>query len=557
MAGRMEKIRAAFRDARVVAFVLSFLLLAGASMDLFHWLARFVFGEPREDMAHGWFVPLFSLAILWMRRREIAQGAGAPSLCGLVSLLIGLFLFAVGTLGDQVRITHIAAIWSLWSIAYALWGRRLAREVLFPAAFLLFTVPMSFLDAVTVKLRMAIAVAASVLLNGFGLPVSRSGTGLYCLAGEGFNLDIADPCSGLRSIFALMALSAAYGYLTQKNNLARWLLFIASVPVAMLGNLARIFSIAVVAGIAGQKAATGFYHDYSGYVVFVVAILCVMWLGGVLQRRLGGAGGRKEEPPRGEDAAPRPLFALFSVIVPLSVAGMWLAVANAPKLEEEPVDFIAQSLGEIPGYSLKIPWFCQNEQCGAIAEYAPGEVPEAECALCRGEMHCVSPGERNKLPQDTAFLKGNYHDTMGKPWRVTVVVNGKTRQSIHRPEVCLPAQGLSIEKSRVEDFRLESGGTLSIHTMELRHRSLFGEERFGHGYFFISRDRLAASHLRRILASVCDRAFRRRITRWAMVTISADEPFSSGEGRTEETQTFLSGFFEMLAKGRRPEGGCK
>jgi exosortase len=93
---------------------------------------------------------------------------------------------------------------------------------------------------------------------------------------------VADPCSGLRSLLAMTALTAVYAYLTQRTLLRKWLLFLASIPLAIVGNMARITTVALVAQAFGEKLALGIYHDYSGYVVFSVAITLMVALGGLL-----------------------------------------------------------------------------------------------------------------------------------------------------------------------------------------------------------------------------------------------------------------------------------
>lgn len=542
---------------QVASFAVSFALLAWMSNGLCRWLANDVFNEPREDMAHGWLVPFFSLALLWIRRREICRAVGKPSWAGVLLSLGGVFFFLVGVLGDQVRITQIGAIWLLWTLFYAVWGKRLARTVAFPVAFLLFTVPTSFLDAVTVKLRVVISAIASGLLNGFGIPVLRTGTGLYCLSGEGFSLDVADPCSGMRSIFALTALTAAYAYLTQKTRRGKWLLFFCAVPVAMLGNLARIFSIAVVARFCGQRAATGFYHDYSGLVVFVVAVMIVTWLGGIISKLF-----KKYEKEAEDGALPPECPSSFGsgrgaalVALPLVVFLALVRVENAPVPQEEPADFLAPRLVALPSYRAMYPFYCQDEQCGAVTESEDPGCPPEKCPRCGGEIGPISIGEKTILPTDTRFLKCNYYDDMGDAWRVTVVVNGKSRQSIHRPEICLPAQGMSLENGHIEDFRLSGGETLAMHCYDIRSRLSASTSRMGHGYFFVSAHHRAAAHVKRILISVRDRAFFRRITRWAMVTVSGEESFTATPERREATAAFLSEFSAMLFADGKPGGG--
>ena len=518
----------------------------------------FVFREPREDMGHGWIVPLFSAALIWRRRRDLAAAMGAPSWRGFACVLLGLFLFWVGVRGDQVRISQIALFWTLWSLSYAICGAAFARLMVFPVVFLLFTVPLSFLDIFTVKLRFLTSSLAAWLLNGIGIPVARSGTGLHCLAGEGFNLDVADPCSGLRSIFALSALTAAYAYVTQKTLLKKWILFLCAVPVAVLGNLVRIFSIAIVAKFCGQEVATGFYHDYSGYIVFLVGILAVMQIGAWLQGGSGKSRKSEVESRRSEvesldnrqtvkPSSRRTVMktGLPAVLSAVMLFGTSFYLRALPPPAEEPADFIVAVLPPLRDYSPKYPWFCQNEHCAKVEETdSPFDKPEA-CSACGSPMASASIGELTVLPSDTGFRKCHYYDALGDVYRVTVVINGKSRQSIHRPEVCLPAQGFSMENGHVVEFRLDNGSTLPMRCVDLRRRDSVSSRRMGQGYFFVSGH---SSHLSRMLISIRDRAFRNRITRWAMVTLFCEEPLASTPEREKAVAAFLSQLDEALIK---------
>ena len=539
--GKTDTGQRGLRMAQLLCAVVSLVVLFAMSRHVLSWMA-FVFHEPREDMAHGWFVPFFSLALLFLRRRELARSVGAPSWKGLI-------LFWIGARGDQVRITQIASFWTLWSLSYALFGWPFARLTLFPVAFLLFTVPLSFLDIFTVKLRFLTSALAAGFLNGVAIPVVRTGTGLHCLAGEGFNLDVADPCSGLRSIFALSALTAAYAYLTQKTLLRKWILFLCALPVAVLGNLVRIVSIAVVAKFCGQAVATGFYHDYSGYVVFVVGIVAIMQIGAWLQR------GRKASAPSSAapvaasvagDGVRFPWAALPALAATLVLCFTGFYIRTIPPPAEESADFVVSILPPLPNYRPMYPWFCQNEHCARIVETeTPFARPEA-CPDCGSTMDNVSLGERTILPSDTGFRKCHYYDAMGDVYRVTVVINGKSRQSIHRPEVCLPAQGFSMENGRVVDFDIGGGDTLAVRCVDLRRRDTATSHRMGQGYYFVSRDNRVASHLARMLISVRDRAFRNRITRWAMVTLFCEDSLAATPDRQTVVAAFLTEFHSAL-----------
>ncbi|NLF22783.1 MAG: exosortase/archaeosortase family protein [Lentisphaerae bacterium] len=525
------------------------------SRPMLGWL-RFVFREPGEDMGHGWLVPLFSLYLLWRQRGRLLASVGRPSWTGVWAALPLLALVWLGERGDQPRVTQVAVYGLLWALPCAFLGRAFARVILFPVCFLVFTVPLGFLGFFTIRLRMLTALFSSVLLNGIGIPVARVGTGLHCLTGEGFALDVADPCSGLRSIFALSALTAGYAYLTQRALWRKWLLFVCALPLAVVGNMARIFTIALVARFFGQQAGTGFYHDYSGYLVFIVGTLLMMQAGAWIARIGSGKGtpGAAASPPSPAQSVPTTVGAWRAVapLLPLLVlAGMLLARQRLPAPILEPPDFLAARLGDLPGFRLARPWFCQNEQCRGIFEDL-AVVPEtgrpAACPDCGGALDEVSLGERTVLPADTGFLKGNYYDAYGRLYRVSVVINGASRQSIHRPELCLPAQGFSIERTRRIDLAATPSGRLPVTLVDLR-RTVAGRNRtMGQVYFFVSAHHATASHVVRMLVSIRDRALFNRVTRWAMVVVAAEPPFSEPD-RLRELEAFLEVLYPALRKG--------
>ena len=521
------------------------MLLGVLALPMLGWL-RYMLDSPTQDMGHGWVVPLFSLFLVWRQRRALATDAGPPSLAGALLCLPLLALLWLGERGDQPRLSQIAVYGLLWTIPYACFGRCLARRLLFPVAFLVFTVPLGFLDFFTVRLRLATAWISALLLNGSGIPVMRVGTGLHCLSGGGFALDVADPCSGLRSIYALAALTAAYAYLTLRARWRRWMLFASAVPLAMLGNMTRIFTIALVAKFFGMRIGTGFYHDYSGYLVFVVGTLLMIQTGAWIARL-----GRPQDANVPPAAASSPAAAPYAApswrawaglaIVPLAMVVMLAALRRLPPPELEAQTFLAAHLPELPGYRLAMPWHCQNEQCRKVADNldadpATGRPPA--CPDCGGVMDLISYGERAYLPADTLFLKGNYYDVFGDRLHVSVVVNGASRRSIHRPELCLPAQGFSIERIRSRELPDGNGGRLNVKVVDLR-RSLAGQQqRIGQVYFFVSARRQTASHYVRILVSIRDRALYNRVTRWAMVAIVVDSAFNTPE-RRDALESFI------------------
>ena len=269
---------------RVGLFAVSLLaMLWGYQLMLMRHVPN-VFNEPLEDMSYGWYIPLFSLYVLWQERRKIVESLGKPSVIGLLFVLPSLLVGFLGIRGLQVRFEILGFIGLLFGLTWTFFGRRTVGSAIFPIGFLLFCMPLhSYLDLVTIHLRLLAVSIAAGTLQGCGVEIVRQGTMLASPTGA-FAIDIAEPCSGLRSLFAMMALTAGYAYFSQPTWFRRGLLFALSIPIAILGNVSRIFSIVIVAATCSADFATGFYHDYSGYIVFLVAILLMVATGGLITK---------------------------------------------------------------------------------------------------------------------------------------------------------------------------------------------------------------------------------------------------------------------------------
>lgn len=270
-------IRIALFAAALVA-----LLIGYHTLLLVH--APNVFSLQEADMSYGWYVPIFSLYVVWTERRKIVESVGPSSLWGLFLILPCAFVGFLGVRGEQVRFEILGFVGLLIGLVWAMFGSRTTRQVLFPALFLLFCIPLqSYLDIVTVHLRLMAVSVAFEILKGCGVEIVREGTMLFSPTGA-FSIDVADPCSGLRSLFAMMALTAGYSYFTQPTWIRRGLLFALSIPIAIVGNVVRVLSIVAIAATCSSDFATGFYHDYSGYVVFLVAVFLMVATGGLITK---------------------------------------------------------------------------------------------------------------------------------------------------------------------------------------------------------------------------------------------------------------------------------
>ena len=467
------------RIVRAVLFAASLLvLMLGYRLMLLNH-APDVFRATEEDMSYAWYVPIFSLYVLWRERREILASVGKPSLWGAFFAVPALCVGFLGIRGAQLRFEELGFIGLLVSLTWLVWGARTMRQTLFAFLFLLFCVPLtSFLDLITIHLRLLATSTACAFLKGVGVGIVRQGTMIFSPDGA-FSIDVADPCSGLRSLFALMALTAGYAYYAHATWLKRAILFACSVPIAVAGNVVRILSIVLVGLGCSSEFATGFYHDYSGYVVFGASISLMLGVSGVIARF------RDHNPSVAcVSAASSPratlpqMCALAVFTVFFGVAMIWQAQTPVPVLALAP----AVAMAEIEGFRSE-----------------PFEPSEAELQV---------------LPADTTFVKRVYTEEDGTWFRVSAVIGGRSKSSIHRPELCLPAQGFQMRNPRE---RTVSGVEWHFVTLARKEASSLG---FAYTFFNQTGYR-TSSHVRRIFRDVWDRSVLNRIDRWVMLTVNS------------------------------------
>jgi exosortase len=233
------------------------------------------------DYSHGYFIPFVSLFILWFKRKEIFSVDKRVDMRGLIVVILALAFHWLGAKMQQTRFSLTSLVLLTWGVPFYLFGWQMAKKLIFPCSYLIFCVPLNFMDVMAFPLRIFSTVLATDLLNGIGISAVRSGTAIYSAVAGGFEFDVADPCSGLRSLLAMTALTAVYAYFTQRTLIRQWALFLASIPLAVAGNIARIVTIAVMAEAFGGKVALGLYHDYSGYILFTASITMMVLLGGL------------------------------------------------------------------------------------------------------------------------------------------------------------------------------------------------------------------------------------------------------------------------------------
>lgn len=490
--------------------------------------------DASQHMEYVWLVPVLAAAVLWARRRAFVAALGAPEpLRALPLILLAAVFFFLGARGGQSRFVQTAAVLLLLAAPLACWGRGAFRVAWFPVVLLAFVMPVGFLDNFTVPLRRASVTVTAVILNGLGIDVQQQGTAILSAGTTPFQLDVADPCSGIRSLVALFVGTAAYGAFMLRGVWRRWALFLSSLPIAFLGNILRLLLTAFTCKLWGQSAGM-VLHDNALFIVAPIYALCVFWLTDLLRR-----GDRPEEalptPPPEPSPRLRRVNAALLCALALALPAFRAWVDAQPEAVYESAAFIAPDFAPIEGYDLQYPWFCQGRDCPWWQAYdVEGKPPEA-CPLCGGTaFDRMSRAERDILPADTVTRKAIYTMPDGTDFTVAVVVAGHSRRSIHRPELCLPAQGYVLSERDVRTVLPEAPMALfSIHLkQETRTR--------GFAYLFLNADGVTVSNLRRVVGDTLERSLHNRIRRWAMVTIRCD----ALDFRTPEGESALRRFME-------------
>jgi exosortase len=225
--------------------------------------------------SHGPLVVLISAFLVWQARRVVRAEIGHSSLAGIPLLAVGLAVHGVAVLWRAYFLSAFGLLAVLAGLALYFLGRGALRVLLFPIAFLAFAIPLPLAERFGPPLEVFTATVATGIVRTLGIPAVSEGSRVL-LAGSTFA--VGAPCSGLRSLVALMALTALFCYLVKGSKWARGLLFLTAIPVAVAANLVRVASLFGVAYAFGTEAGLGYYHDLSSPVLFLVAFLMLMVL---------------------------------------------------------------------------------------------------------------------------------------------------------------------------------------------------------------------------------------------------------------------------------------
>ena len=330
------------------------------------------------NFSHGFFVPAFSLYVLWDRREILARVILRPSWTGFWPLLAGLLCLIVGVLGAELYLSRVSLVPVLGGLVVLFLGWRLLKATTFPWLFLLLMIPPPALifNQITFPLQIFASQAAANLLPLLGVPVLREGNVIHLPA---MALEVAEACSGIRSLMSLVTLAVMYGYVLESRRSFRVLLALAAVPIAVAANSLRIVGTGLLVQYWDPDKAEGFFHTFSGWIIFVVSVALLFAVRRVLHWTLDRSLDRPVDgtldqttPQRLEPASPRdggakpsggnPVMNLHShprfllAMLPIALAAAFLHTRgqeNPPA--REPLSSFPRSIGARSGIDYTIP----------------------------------------------------------------------------------------------------------------------------------------------------------------------------------------------------------
>jgi exosortase len=241
------------------------------------------------NYGHGFLVPVFAGYVLWTQRARLARIPIKPANFGLVVMLGALGVLLAGSLGAELFSSRVSMLILIAGIVLFLAGWKLLRAVSFPLAFLVLMIPIPILifNEIAFPLQLLASRFATFWLQLFNVPVLREGN-LIIL--PNYTLEVVDACSGIRSLMTLITLAIAYGYFVEGRRWARYLLVLLMIPIAIVSNAIRIMGAGILTFHFGQAAAEGFFHEFSGWVIFVAAMVMMFVCHWLLRKLPGGKG---------------------------------------------------------------------------------------------------------------------------------------------------------------------------------------------------------------------------------------------------------------------------
>ena len=229
------------------------------------------------DYSHGFLVPLFAGFLVWDNRNAIRATPVRPSWAGIGLIVFALIVLILGVYGVELFTSRISFVFLLAGLIWTFFGRPMLKRLLFPLFVLVLAIPFPAIvfNQITFPLQLLASRLASMVLPLLGVPVLQDGNVIELPV---MKLEVAEACSGIRSLMSLFTLAVFYGYFLEKTTTRRVILALASIPIAVAANVVRIVGTGLFVQYWDPVKALGFFHEFSGWVMFVISLGCLYFV---------------------------------------------------------------------------------------------------------------------------------------------------------------------------------------------------------------------------------------------------------------------------------------
>jgi exosortase len=226
------------------------------------------------DFSHGFLIPFISLYLVWQRADELERLSVSPRNFGILVILSGLFLLIIGKLAAEYFTQRLSFLILLSGIILFLLGWQHLKLLAFPIVFLIFMIPIPsiLLLKITFPMQLFAAKVATAALQLLDIPVLREGNVIHLVENT---LEVERACSGIRSLISLLAIGTVLAYFITTVTWQRVVVIFSCFPIAIATNAFRVTMTGVLANYYGMKAAEGFFHGFSGMVLYFAGLILV------------------------------------------------------------------------------------------------------------------------------------------------------------------------------------------------------------------------------------------------------------------------------------------
>ncbi|MBN2654311.1 MAG: exosortase/archaeosortase family protein [Nitrospirae bacterium] len=236
-----------------------------------------------ENYSHGFLVPLVAGYFFWQRRQEIFKLDSKPSNVGIYALIFWAAMYIIGSYASEYFTMRSSIVVLIAALVLIYFGMEALKLMALPIGYLFLMVPIPYIiyDSFAFPLKLFVTKVSVFALKLMGIVVLREGNVIMF---PNIILEVADACSGMRSIMSLLALSVAVAFVGNFSAAKRWILILSAIPIAIATNAGRVIATGLLSQFWGARAAEGFFHEFAGMAVFGVAMVMLIGLAALLRR---------------------------------------------------------------------------------------------------------------------------------------------------------------------------------------------------------------------------------------------------------------------------------